>query len=115
MRSWFENMFATKKERRHRISVDDDGQTHIRSEIFQGTWDDAEKAMGPLADGLNKVMTYAMNNGDEVRGGVREPGDKMVFQMKGVEVEARERNAKGRIIEPKIDLGDYEIEVRRVR
>lgn len=112
--SWFSDAFGVeKKSAIHKgIKVEEGMIAHHQ---FDGTWQEAQEKYGDLTDGLNKLLNYAMNaklrSGGQ--GGIREVGEKIVFQLNKVEVGVRDD--EGHEVPGQFRIGDYEVEVRRVR
>jgi hypothetical protein len=78
----------------------------VVTELFNGPAEDAES---DVTDGIAKLMNYALRAKPEGRSSpFGNVGDKMVFQLKGVEL-----GIEG---SPEITIpaGDFEIELRRV-
>jgi hypothetical protein len=78
----------------------------VATELFNGPAGDAES---DVTDGIAKLMNYALRaKPEDLNGPFGNVGDKMVFQLKGVEL-----GIEG---SPEITIpaGDFEIELRRV-
>lgn len=96
--SWFRAALGGKE--------DEENQT--REDVFHGSWTEASEKHVELAKGLSEVINFAVNTRRKDGGyGVRASSERMVFQMNSVLVETEVGEEK--------EIGDYEIEVRRVR
>lgn len=82
------------------------------NEMFDGTWEEADKLHGGLTSALRQLMDFAMNRGNDGEG-VRTVGSRVIFKLLGVVVDVKD--ADGELQEEGRNCGDYEIEVRRVR
>lgn len=96
---WMKDMFRDK------TSNGKQGRTAKRTDVFEGTMETADKK---VAEGLTALMDYALNAQGSKARGVRNVGDRVVFEMHNVMV-----GVNGDGTEP-INAGNFEIVVRRV-